>query len=272
MPKAFVNGINIHYVQTGQGPDLVLIHGIASNLGQWQLGILPVLAQDFRLTMYDLRGHGYSDMPPSGYTPDLMVGDFTSLMDYLKIQRAAILGHSYGGLVALSYAALHPERVDRLIIADSGIPALEPGPGRDTLLDRCREMLRRDDVHVPDEKAQDAPYLMEQLLKHRRFSWRGMGMRRGMARLSRLSNTTSFSKEYRQASSLTVEMIRQVHVPVLLLYGDRSPLTASFQSLCEHLPHGQGIIIPNGGHFFPLEHPAIFVAHVRAFLQGESGT
>ena len=43
MPKALVNGINIHYVQTGKGPDLVLIHGIASNLGQWQLSILPAL-------------------------------------------------------------------------------------------------------------------------------------------------------------------------------------------------------------------------------------
>jgi len=272
MPKAFVNGINIHYVQMGQGPDLVLIHGIASNLGQWQLGILPALAQDFRLTMYDLRGHGYSDMPPSGYTPDLMVGDFTGLMDYLSIQRAAILGHSYGGLMALYYAALHPDRVDKLIIADSGIPLLEPGQGRDALLDRCREMLRRDDVDVPDEKAQDAPYLMEQLLKHRRFSWRGMGVRRGMARLSRLSNTTSFSKEYREASGLTLQMIRQIDAPVLLIYGDRSPLTASFQSLREYLPHGRGVIIPNGGHFFPLEHPKLFVEHVSGFLRETRGT
>jgi pimeloyl-ACP methyl ester carboxylesterase len=272
MPKAFVNGINIHYVQTGQGPDVVLIHGIASNLGQWQLSILPALSEDFRVTMYDLRGHGYSDMPPSGYTPDLMVGDFKGLMDYLSIQRATILGHSYGGLVALYYAALHPERVDKLVIADSGIPLLEPGQGRDALLDKCREILRREDVHVPDEKAKDAPYLMEQILKHRRFSWRGMGARRGMARLSRLSNTTSFSKEYREASDLTLEMIRQIHAPVMLIYGDRSPLTASFQSLRENLPDCRAVIIPNGGHFFPLEHPKLFVEHVSGFLQGASGT
>jgi pimeloyl-ACP methyl ester carboxylesterase len=271
MPKAFVNTVNIHYVQTGQGPDLVLIHGIASNLGQWQLSILPSLTGDFRVTMYDLRGHGYSDMPPSGYTPAHMVGDFSGLMDYLSITQATILGHSYGGVVALYYAVLHPERVDKLVIADAGIPCLEPGRGRDALLDRCREILRRENIDVPDEKAEDVPYLMEQLLNRRRFSWRGMGVRRAMARLSRLSDTTSFGQEYREASDLTLEMIRQIQAPVLLIYGDRSPLTVSFQSLRENLPNCRAVIIPNGGHFFLLEHPKVVVEHVRDFLQGRGG-
>jgi pimeloyl-ACP methyl ester carboxylesterase len=271
MPKALVNGINIHYVQTGQGPDLVLIHGIASNLGQWQLSILPALVEDFRVTMYDLRGHGYSDMPPSGYTPVHMVDDFSDLMDYLGIKQATILGHSYGGLVALSYAARHPERVDRLIIADTGIPLLEQGRGRDALLERCRELLRQHNIDIPDEKAEDVPYLMEQILKRRHHSWRGMGARRALARLSRLSNTTSFGKEYREAPELTLEIIRQIQAPALLIYGDRSPLMASSQSLHEHLPNCRTAIIPNGGHFFPLEHPQVFVEHVTAFLQGKRG-
>ncbi len=159
MPKAFVNGINLHYVQTGEGPDLVLIHGIASNLGQWQLSILPAFTEHFRVTMYDLRGHGYSDMPPNGYTPNHMVGDFSGLMSNLSIQRATILGHSYGGMVALYYAVLHPERVDRLIIADSGIPSLEPGRGRDALLDRCREILQGQNIDVPNEKGEGCAIL-----------------------------------------------------------------------------------------------------------------
>jgi pimeloyl-ACP methyl ester carboxylesterase len=272
MPKAFVNGINIHYVQTGRGSDLVLIHGIASNLGQWQLNILPPLVEDFRVTMYDLRGHGYSDTPPSGYTANHMVGDFSGLMDYLGIKRAVILGHSYGGVVALSYAALHPDRVEKLVLADTGIPLLEPGRGRDALVERCRELLRQRNIDIPDQKAEDVPYLMEQILKRRQRRWRGMGARRAMARLSRLSNTTSFGKEYREAPDLTLEMIRQVQAPVLLIYGARSPLTASFQALHEHLPNCRPVIVPNGGHFFPLEHPQVFLEHVHAFLQGERGT
>jgi 2-hydroxy-6-oxonona-2,4-dienedioate hydrolase/2-succinyl-6-hydroxy-2,4-cyclohexadiene-1-carboxylate synthase len=270
MPKAFVNGINIHNVQTGKGPDLVLIHGIASNLGQWQLSILSSLVEDFRVTMYDLRGHGYSDMPPSGYTPDHMVGDFSGLMDYLGIERASILGHSYGGVVALYYAVLHPERVDKLIIADTGVPSLEPREGQDAAFVGWREALRRRGIEVPDEKAEDVVYLMEQTLRLRGRYRIGMGVRRAVARLSRFSSSTSFGKEYRGNPGLTLEMIRQIHTPALLIYGDRSPMTASFQSLRENLPNCKSAIIPDGGHFYPLEQPETFVGHIKGFLQEQS--
>ncbi len=270
MPKAFVNAINIHYVQTGTGPDLVLIHGIASNLGLWQLSILPALVEDFRVSMYDLRGHGYSDMPPRGYTPDHMVGDFSGLMDYLGIERASILGHSYGGVVALYYAVLHPERVDKLIIADTGVPALEPKRGRNSSFIAWREALQRGGIEVPDEKAEDVAYLMEQTMRMRGHSRRGMGVQRTIARVTRFFNTTSFGKEYQENPGLTLEMIRQIQAPALLLYGDRSPMMASFQSLHENLPNCRTAIIPDGGHFYPLDHPETFVKHIRGFLQQES--
>lgn len=268
MPKAFVNGLNIHYVRAGQGPDLVLMHGIASNLGQWQLSILPALVEDFRVTMYDLRGHGYSDMPPRGYTPDHMVGDFSGLMDSLPIERASILGHSYGGVVALYYAVLHPERVNKLIIADTGVPSLEPREGRDARLGGWREALRRKGVEVPDEKAEDVAYLMEQTLRLRGRYRFGMGVQRAVARLSRFSSTTSFDEEYRANPGPTLEMIRRIHVPALLIYGDRSPMTASFQALRENLPNCRTAIIPDGGHFYLMDHPQTFVGHVKSFLQG----
>jgi pimeloyl-ACP methyl ester carboxylesterase len=271
MPKALVNGINIHYVQTGKGRDLVLIHGIASNLGQWQLSILPALAKEFRVTMYDLRGHGYSDMPASGYTPDHMVGDFSGLLDYLGIERASIIGHSYGGVVALYYAVVHPERVDKLIIADTGVPALQPGNGPDAALLGWREALRREGIEVPEEKTEDLAYLMEQTLKLRGRRWRGMGVRRAIARLSRLSNTTSVVKEYRGNPGLTVEMIRQIQAPTLLVYGDRSPMTASLHALRENLLDCTTAIIPDGGHFYPLAHPEPFVRHITCFLQEDRG-
>jgi len=270
MPKAFVNGINIHYVQTGKGPNLVLIHGIASNLGQWQLSILPALVEDFRVTMYDLRGHGYSDMPLKGYTPDHMVGDVSGLMDYLGIERASIIGHSYGGMMVLYYAVLQPERVDKLIIADTGVPSLEPRNGGNTALVGWQEALRREGVEVPDEKVEDVSYLMEQTLKLRGRRWRGMGVRRAIARLSRFSNTTSFGEEYRGNPGLTAEMIRQIQAPTLLIYGDRSPMMASFQSLRDILPNCRTAIIPDGGHFFPLAHPETFVRYIKGFLQEQS--
>jgi len=218
--------------------------------------------------MYDLRGHGYSDMPPTGYTPDHMVADFSGLMDYLGIERASILGHSYGGVMALYYAALCPGRVDRLIIADTGVPALEPK--RDAPLAGWREALRRGGIEVPDEKADDVVYLIEQTLRLRGRRWRGMGVRRAIARLSRLFDTTSIGKEYRENPGLTLEMIRQIQTSALLVYGDRSPNMASFQSLREHLPNCTTAIIPDGGHFYPLEHAETFVRHIKGFLQEQS--
>lgn len=267
MPKALVNGINIHYVQVGKGPDLVLIHGIASNLGQWQLSVLPDLVEDFRVTMYDLRGHGYSDMPLRGYTPDHMVNDFSGLMNSLHLERAFILGHSYGGIVALYYAVLHPERVDKLIIADTGVPALEPGERRGAALAGWTEALRRRGVEVPEEKAEDVVYLMERTLSLRGRRRQGMGAQRALARLSRFFNTTTFDAEYQQHMGLTVEMIRQVRAETLLIYGDRSPNSASCESLASHLQRCETVIIPDGGHFYPLEQPKTFVKHIQGFLQ-----
>jgi len=266
MPKAFVNGLNMHYVQTGQGPSLVLIHGIASNLGQWQLGILPALVEHFRLTMYDLRGHGYSDMPTRGYTPAHMLGDFSGLMDHLGIEQTSIVGHSYGGLVALCYALHHPERVDKLIIADTGIPAVERRDGRDAVLVGWRESLQRGGIDIPEEKAEDIGYLIEQTVKLRGRSWRGMGARRAIARLTRFTTSTSFAQEYRATSCLTLDVIHQIQAPVLLIYGDRSPLTASFQALCDNLPNRRTAIVADGGHFYPLQHPETFVRHIKDYL------
>src|SRR5919204_516773 len=163
MPKALVNGLNIHYVQVGKGPHLVLIHGIASNLGQWQLSILPTLVENFLVTLY--------------------------------------------------YAALHPERVDKLIIADTGVPSLEPEERRDAALVGWIEALRRQGIEVPEEKTQDVTYLMEQTLRLRGRRRAGMGVQRAIARLSRFFNTTSFDKEYREHAGITLEMIRQIQTP-----------------------------------------------------------
>ena len=91
-----------------------------------------------------------------------------------------------------------------------------------------------------------------------------------MARLSRLVHTTSIGKEYRENSRLTPETIRLIQTPALLIYGDRSPNTASLHALREHLPRCTTAIISDGGHFYPLEHPKPFVRHIKGFLQGHS--
>src|SRR5947209_6975260 len=124
MPKALVNGILLHYQQIGQGPDVVMVHGITGNQAIWHLEIIPALMQEYRLTTYDLRGHGYSDMPPTGYTTADHARDLDHLLDELGIEHTCLVGHSFGAEIALHYAILHPQRVNRLALIEPAIAAL----------------------------------------------------------------------------------------------------------------------------------------------------
>ena len=112
MPKADLSdGLRIHYTHAGAGPDVVLIHGLTGNLAVWHLQIVPLLWDHFRVTTYDLRGHGYSGMPPSGYDADHMAQDLVGLLDALGIERAALVGLSLGGKIALDVALAQPDRL-----------------------------------------------------------------------------------------------------------------------------------------------------------------
>ncbi|HEX8857110.1 MAG TPA: alpha/beta fold hydrolase, partial [Thermoleophilaceae bacterium] len=126
MPKTVLkSGITIHYQQVGTGPDVVMVHGITGNLAVWHLHIVPMLAERFRLLTYDLRGHGYSDTPPTGYSPDDMATDLLELLDALEIERPVVIGHSYGADIALYVAAREPERLSEVVAIEAALPAME---------------------------------------------------------------------------------------------------------------------------------------------------
>ena len=109
MPKLNANGLNFHYQQAGAGPDVVLIHGVTGDLSIWFLcEAMGVLARSFRVTAFDLRGHGYSDVPRDGYTSADQAGDVLAIMDALEIDRAMLVGHSFGAVIAMHAAVLYP--------------------------------------------------------------------------------------------------------------------------------------------------------------------
>src|SRR5438309_10541706 len=97
MPKVLIeSGLTIHYQQVGQGPNLVMIHGLSGNLAVWHLKMVPLLRDHFRVLTYDMRGHGYSDIPPTGYSTSDMAEDLELLLDELGIESCYLVGHSYG--------------------------------------------------------------------------------------------------------------------------------------------------------------------------------
>jgi pimeloyl-ACP methyl ester carboxylesterase len=101
MPMARLNGVALNYRSAGEGSDVMLIHGLAANHAFWRLDALLPLARRHRVTVFDLRGHGYSSAARSGYTTADMAGDLCALLDQLDIAQAHLVGHSYGGVVGL---------------------------------------------------------------------------------------------------------------------------------------------------------------------------
>jgi len=111
-----VEGTRIHYRDEGQGPTLVLLHGVMASLHTWDAWV-DALRDRYRILRIDLPGFGLSDeLPPDGYTPAASTSRLDHLFSALGIERFHLAGNSLGGFLSWYYAATYPGRVDRLIL------------------------------------------------------------------------------------------------------------------------------------------------------------
>jgi len=116
-------GVKIHYVVEGKGEPVVLIHGLTSSAAMnWELpGTLRLLSSKYQVIAFDCRGHGQSGKPTAEDQYGVeMVEDVTRLLDHLKIERAHIVGYSMGGMIAMKFVVLHPERVKSGVLGGMG--------------------------------------------------------------------------------------------------------------------------------------------------------
>ncbi len=114
------NGLNFHLIDWGgRGEWLVFLHGLASQAHIWDL-VAPRLIDSFRVVALDQRGHGLSDKPDSGYDFATITTDLEAALTALNIDRAVLIGHSWGGNVALQYAVDRPSRASGLVLVDGG--------------------------------------------------------------------------------------------------------------------------------------------------------
>ena len=123
-----VGGVNTHLIRKGHGMPLILIHGIFSSSCVWRKNI-DELARCFDVIAVDLKGYGYSDKPADGrYGREDFRQFVLDFMDAIKVDRAILVGHSWGGGIAMDLALHHPDRVEKLVLVDStGYPP-EPSP------------------------------------------------------------------------------------------------------------------------------------------------
>jgi 4,5:9,10-diseco-3-hydroxy-5,9,17-trioxoandrosta-1(10),2-diene-4-oate hydrolase len=116
-----LNGVNIHYVEAGEGPAVLLMHGLGSSLDTWRRNVQPLADAGYKILAPDLPGHGDSDKPKSLRYDPLAAVDFTiRFLDALGVQKASLVGNSAGGLVAAMFALEYPERTDRLTLVAPG--------------------------------------------------------------------------------------------------------------------------------------------------------
>jgi len=273
MPHVDLDGLKLYYQQSGSGPDVVLLHGFTSNLAMWLFsGIVPALADRFRVTSYDLRGHGASDAPPDGYTSQEMADDLRRLCDALDLGPALMVGHSFGGVVATHLAALDPQRVAGIILCDSyfpGLAELEPEMERVEIWRGLAEVLDEAGLDV-GERVDFARLLqgVAQLTPEQKAvieSRLGPPAVRWLAQLAPLA-ATSAARDVFQPAGLTAKRIASVEVPIVALYDEHSPFQATCRFLEENLADCTVDFVPGAKHLALLESPAEFVARVAKHL------
>ncbi len=271
MPKVMLpSGVRIHYQQVGKGPDLVMVHGLTGNLAVWHLRIVPELSEQFRVLTYDLRGHGHSDTPRSGYTPDAMAEDLLALLDALAIERPVIAGHSYGADIALYHALRHPDRVSKVIAIEAALPALEESRRPEGWVgwSYWARALEEAGHPIPPEKRSDMRYMIRATIDLPKQWGPLKGLPRNPKPLLRLIDETTLAQDYRQVGTLTLERIASIQTPVVLIYTERSAFIDTFEYLNAHLPHAQAVLMAKTewGHFGPLEQPDLVAQAIAAHM------
>jgi len=121
---AELGDVRLHYVEAGDGPLIVLLHGFPEFWFSWRLQIAPLAAAGFRVVAPDLRGYNLSSRPAgvAAYSADRLAADVRGLIRELRAESALLVGHDWGGTVAWATAMSHPEVVDRLAILNAAHP------------------------------------------------------------------------------------------------------------------------------------------------------
>lgn len=123
-----LRGLKFHYREfSKRGTPLIFLHGLASQSHMFDR-VAPLLAENFRVIAFDQRGHGESAKPKGGYDFQNVAHDLLALLDALNMRRALVAGHSWGGNVALYFAAHYPERARGLILIDGGFLDIQANP------------------------------------------------------------------------------------------------------------------------------------------------
>lgn len=235
-----VNGLAMHVQQVppaaqtqGPAPVAVLIHGTATDsMASWYLTLARPLAEaGFRVVMYDLRGHGHSERPPSGYGLDDFVDDLGALLEELSITGPVyLLGNSLGGTIAFCYAIRDPERVAAVVTIESSPPTPE-------WMRRIGRRVAALAARLPEEDA------LAEI-----GAQRGPGAVRRAEAVRDLLATTTLAEELPASPPPDPARLARVACPVLCLFGGDSAVSELAPAVELLLPQARTVVVPDQGH------------------------
>ena len=267
---AIIDGVRLHYQEKGTGTPLILIHGFTSSTYSWK-DVFEPLAKSYRVIAVDLKGFGFSGKPDGDYTRRAQAILVAHLLDYLKIDKAWLVGNSMGGEVSLNFALQNPQRVAGLILIDSagvsvpGSNSLAPGYARvpvvgpvlialaltsDRLVRQGLEKSFYDDAKVTDERV--AAY-------YRPLKTRG-------GQLAALRART-------QAGQFPIEQdLNKISVPALIIWGADDaliPIEAG-RKMNSLIKGSKLVIVERCGHVPQEELPERVFAEMTKFMEESS--
>ncbi len=266
MARTAVNGIGFQYEIASDGLPLLLLHGFTGSGAAWR----PFEGAWDRVctVAVDLIGHGGTDAPDdeSRYTMERCTTDLVALLDALSIDRAAVLGYSMGGRVALHLALAAPERVTALIL-ESAATGIEDDAGRRARIASDRALaddIERDGIEAFVDRWERLPMWATQARLPRAT--------RDALRTQRLRNSTiglanSLRGMGAGAQEPVLDRLHELRMPVLLIAGQEdAKYRAIACSMRQRIPQARVRIIEDAGHAVHLEQPVAFAPLVKEFL------
>lgn len=257
------DGVRIHYIERGEGPPVILVHGFTANIDfNWRMpGIFDALARDYRVIALDNRGHGLSDKPhdPQAYGPE-MCEDVVRLMDHLKIDKAHVIGYSMGGFITNKLLTLHPDRVASAVLGGAGWS--QPGDELNGFLEELAAAL--------DEGRGIAPLI-------KRLTPEGqepptdeqIESLSGMVMLGNDPKALAAVARGMKELTVTEDQLQSNRIPTLAVIGEVDPLKAGVDALQGAMSGVEVVVIPGADHMTAVTDPK-FVEALKGFLARET--
>ncbi len=251
MPIISVNDKKVHIQELNKGAEqtVVLIHGMFSNLSIYYFNIAPILAKHFHVVMYDLKSHGMSERFTDGYDLENMSSDVLTLMDALNIEKAHLVGYSFGGLISLKTALKAPNRIEQLVVIEAPDPQDEKA--RNIIDEYSKEFLEHYVANFTDTtKVQMGKRQMEK--NHRMYEF--------------LFNQTSIKADMIKEKNFLSEVdFSELKPPTMLMYGEDSNCRPTGEWMNTQIGNSE-IQFIQGDHNIPIQEPVLIAETIVRFL------